>query len=743
MSRSMFILGGLALVSLSSSCAPKTRITGAFTTPTTVRSGDVLAKIDKAPDRAQEALIAGVSDDGHLFLWAFDGGLRWRLHVEATSAPLLAGSIVVTQEGERVVARTTENGAEVFAIDEDHARLVGADSAGGLSVVAVQFHDGDDNERGMVIAARGGKIVWETELSRVVGAPAVVDKHVVVPWGTLHVSLLHASDGTEAQRVDLRDSVAGHAFVDRGHVYVGQHGLLKVDRSLEGGTREHATYYSPVARPLPGQPGLMRDAYGPVPPPSHAGHRVRLDFRAAMDGDALGLQDGLLYMHFYSFVFALDAERDAIRWLYQGSDDVVGTAVVPGGLYLADTSGQLAFVNALGHVTFRTELGLKPQVVTIRAPDAPPAAQPASDGAAEEDAQAKVALATEQDFKARPLQQQLHDAARLDDPRLAGGRAFAVNHLARFDGEEITEYLLGLCDDPGAPDMVRVPACRGLGERRQGKGPVLAALGRRASHRDRVPPPPVGALARAAASMELKKAGPLLIAHVSDPHTPTRDLSPALDALGALKHRPAVRAIETFVRHHHAEPRNAHLEQALKSGLGALVAIKGKGAGGLLDEVAADGLSMPGVAVHARKLVEELRAPKPKPSARKAAAKPKASKDDAPKTEAPTIRYLSMGVVARVLRPSDRKLRRCLTGDSAGGARISMVVHGEGHIERSFVTPSSAQECVDKVLEKLRFPASSQGRQQVVHVVKGKGGRAAGAAKRSAKRKRVKLTEGK
>lgn len=710
-------------------CAPKTLITGAFTRPTTLRSGDVLAKIDEPPARQDAPAMVGVTEDGHLFLWSFEGGLQWRLDVEATSAPLLAGPIVVTQEGDRVVARTVENGAELFVVDEDEARLVGADSAGGLSVVAVQFEDRNGSERGMVVAARGGKIVWETELSRSVGTPAVVDGHVVVPWGTLHISLLDAANGTEAQRVDLRDSVAGHALVDRGHVYVGQHGLLKVDRSLEAGTRKNATYYSPVARPLPGQPGLMRDAYEPVHPPSHAGHRVRLDFRAAMEKEAFGLQDGLLYMHFYSFVFALDAERDAVRWLYQGSDDVVGTRVVPGGMYLVDTAGQVAFVNALGHVTWRVDAGVRPVVAVLRPPTTPPAAKADAEGEA-----------ADADFKARPLQQQLRDAARLDDARLAGGRAFAVEHLSRFDGEEITEYLLSLCDDPGAPDMVRAPACRGLGERREGKGPVLAALGRRASHRDRVPPPPVGPLARASASMGLKKAGPLLIAHVTDPHTPTRELAPALDALAALRHRPAAGPIEGFVRMHHAEPRNAHLAQALKAGLGALVALKGKAAGSLLDEVAADGLSMPGIAAHARQLAEELRAPKAKKGAAKKAGD-KAKEPKKPEVEAPKIRYLSMGVVAGVLRPSDRKLRRCLTGDSAAGARVSMVVHGDGHIERTFVTPASAQQCVDKALAKVRFPASSQGRQQVVHVVRGKGKGGGKPAKRQGKSKRVQLKE--
>lgn len=720
---------------LAAACTPTTRITGAFPAArVATRAGEVLAAVGKSPARAPErAAIVGITTGGELFAWDFERGLLWQRPVAADSAPLLAGEHIVLEEDERIVVRDLSTGRERLAIDDDGARLVGADSAGGLLVVALAVEE-DDRSRGLLVALRDGKVVWESEFSRPLGRPAIAGDHIIAPWGTLHVSMLHARDGTEAQRVNLRDSVAGHAFVAGDRTFIGQHGFLRVNRGLETGARAMSTYYSPVARPMPGQPGLLRDAYEPVPPPTHAGHRVRLDWRVAGEGDALGLQDGLLYLHFYRFVFALDAERDSIAWLYEGADDVAATAVVPGGMYLLDTAGQLRLLNALGHPIQTRALGLQPQVAVLRPPTVvtgaatpasatgePPVSAPTSAPAAAPTSAPAAAPASAPSTPAapayapRPLQVQLAAAARLDDARLAGGRAFAVDHLSRFEGAEVTEVLLSLCDDPGAPDLVRVPSCRHLSERRQGGDAVLAALKRRASHRAHIPAPPVGPLASAAGGMGLRPAAALLLQHVDDPQTPTRELAPAFTAIAALKYRRAGAAIDRFIRLHRAEPKNDHLARALVAALDALVVLQGKRARGTLSLVAGDGFSMPVVAAHASATLAALDAPPP------AAPAQKQEVDTAPaKPDKPRLRYLSMQVVAQVLRPVERKLRRCLAADGtgAGAARISMVVHGEGKLERIFATPVSSQPCFEQALREVTFPASAQGRQQVVHVVK-------------------------
>ena len=59
-----------------------------------------------------------------------------------------------------------------------------------------------------------------------------VGKRVLVPWATQRLSVLDTDAGAELVRWHMNDTVLGHALVDRGHVYVGQHGLLRLDSRL-------------------------------------------------------------------------------------------------------------------------------------------------------------------------------------------------------------------------------------------------------------------------------------------------------------------------------------------------------------------------------------------------------------------------------------------------------------------------------------------------------------------------------
>ena len=105
-------------------------------------------------------------------------------------------------------------------------------------------------------------------------------------------------------------------------------------------------------------------------------------------------------------------------------------------------------------------------------------------------------------------------------------RVLGVQLLARLPGADTTGHIIDVCDDDRLPAAVREAACVALSERESGQSSVLAALNRRASFLESAGAPPVGALARAAARMNLREAVPFLVGHLSNPETPEADLAP-------------------------------------------------------------------------------------------------------------------------------------------------------------------------------------------------------------------------
>ena len=72
--------------------------------------------------------------------------------------PLLAGSMVVTQEASGIVARSVANGEEkLHGIDEEGNRLVGADGAGNVTAIAISTGPAA-SPRGRLVVARGDDI---------------------------------------------------------------------------------------------------------------------------------------------------------------------------------------------------------------------------------------------------------------------------------------------------------------------------------------------------------------------------------------------------------------------------------------------------------------------------------------------------------------------------------------------------------------------------------------------------------
>lgn len=563
----------------------------------------VTRAIVEAPPREEEPVVVGIGGEpATLFAWNVrDGRALWmrRVSDESRSAPIVAGAYVVTHEGDEIIVRELANGHEAFTIDAEGKRLVGAD--GERTDVAIAISEGpEQSPRGLLVFARDGSVSWRHELQLPVGVPAVRNGIVIVPWATQRVSFLDASDGRERTRVRITDDVIAHAFVDPTGVYLGQHGLFRFTPAIESGSKTQAAYYQPRGRPLPGQPTLLRDGYMPMPPPEGAQHRIRLVWRPAGTGEEVSLADGAIHLVFYRFVFSMQAEEDALRWVYTHPQDIVGASGVDGGVVVVAEDGSMAMVsNAGGRVVWQAEMALPVRAASVRLGTfVPPAA-------------AAAAPAEGQPVATEPpsIAQSLWEAARLDDARLAAGRALAVRHLARFEEADVTGQLVTLCGERSSPEPVRVAACNALGERTTGDEHVRVALQARGSFLEGTPAPPVGALAKAAASMNMRNAVPALVRHLEDPATPVAELAGLIEGLGRLHATSAATPVEEFFRLYHADSGDPALTAAVAAAADALAAIQGRAAERTLQVVADDPLSETSVRERARAAVAALRAP--------------------------------------------------------------------------------------------------------------------------------------
>jgi hypothetical protein len=687
------VLISLALCG-ASACA-STSFKPTFKSPERPKPEQIAEELSSVPVRKEAAVIVAVATDPmRLVAWDIARGQLWQAETNAQSAPIVAGNYVITQEGDEVVVRDLATGARRTSLDSDEGRLVSADGEGDAAVISLAHGAAETGDPlGTLVYVRSGSVRWTQELNLAVGSPAIVRNYVLVPWATHRLSVLDSSDGAELARWYFNAAVLGHARVDRGRVYVGQHGLLRVQKELLEAKVDTVELIAPALRTLPAQPPLLLDGYAAQTPPDNAQHRVRLEHRVAENDQ---LEQGMYFARFYRMVFGLEAQADKVRFATLLASDAVGAQVVMSGLLVVETSGAVRVIDYEGRQTLIAQLPGNLIAANVRAAGvllAPPAAALAAQPA---------------------LDAQLLAMATVDDARLAMGRKYAVDQLARSGSSEVTGELVALCSDDKAPESVRRSACNHLSSREKGGDAVLAIL--RNVDRAR---PHIGALARAAAGLSLRAAGPLLVPHVLDSRTHASELPQLITALGTLEHAPAAAVIDRFLRLHHAEPEGSELAPSLHAAAAALGALRAKPYRNTLDRVRTDALTAEAVRKSASDALLALDAPPAKAVARseEKAAPVAAAPAPAPAPD-PRPRYLSAELIEQTLKPVAAKLRSCV--GSAGPmaqARVSMTINGAGEVERVFVTPPDTQSCIEPLVRAQRFPATQQGRQSVAHVV--------------------------
>jgi outer membrane protein assembly factor BamB len=669
----------------------------------------LVQRIGAAQQRNQPAIAVGVSTSNKVYGYDLAAHrVLWEVPARPRFAPQLAGGSVVIQEGQRVIGLDLKTGAPSFQFDAGEMHLVGADGEGDRSIVALASGQGTF-AKSRVALISGGTRRWTRELNFPVGVPALAGSVVLVPWSNQYLSGLDATTGDEFARLRVRNGVISHALVAGGRAYAGsEHGIAALSREIVAANFDTSPRYTAPEQELPGRPQFLRDAYAsaPLAPPESAQNRIRLTWQPVGADSAVQLAGDNLYLLFYRFVFALDPKDLGLHWVYTHPVDLVGARAQADGVVVGDTQGQIRYLSAQGGATLWVEKNAPPSL-DLELPSDQSAVGGHAEGAASAD----------------DLRKQLAAAAEDMDSRLVPVRLLAVELLAKLDDPAATLDLLKLCEEERTTVGIRKAACNALRRRSTGNEHVLSALARHGAFLDGTNAPPVGALAKAAATQHETRATPLLLAHLTDPNTPTQGLAEVVRSLAELKDPSAAGPLAQFLMMYHADPVDEHLTHALELAPATLAKLQGAAAREVLAKVAEDALSAGSVQEAARKalaqLDEQAKAGTKDPEAEQLAAQQQS--EAAAKLEPPRApAHITVDIIKQALLPAHDQLQACIRGakPDAFQARLILVIE-DGQVLIVSVLPEQLQSCIEPLVRAQKFPLTQTSqRENISYTIK-------------------------
>ncbi len=532
-------------------------------------SGASIAQVEQRlhalPLVANARVAVGVSDSG-LVGATLDGKSHWTRAGRPTSAPLIAGPLVIFSEGDRIIALDANSGAEAWSIANRGLGLRGAANYGTSSALVLT----DAHKSLFLGVSASGSTLGSTETDAALGVPAARGGLAFVPWGNQYVSALEIKSGDEAGRLLTRVQVS-QALNYGGQLYFGEQALIRFDDKARFASTNQANHVSLPKVELPGKPSWLGS--GLVNPSSQVNARSKIRIFAAPATAANGeltLGAGTFVASYFRVLFGLDAKSGALRWVRALPADVVGGAAASSGFVVCDANGKLWSLDSAGSDAGSLELGSK---VRLCAVDTGAVGVPS--------AAARAGLAV-----------QIAEALDGLDPDMAEAERYLVKELGKQEDPIVTKTLIDLASSPRVPPDLRLETRRLLALRKNGTEYMLTALAR---HYDFVSgvllPPPVAPLADALAASGETRAAPLLAKHLNDPANSAEDVAHAARALAQLATRAEFDDLRTFFALYRATADDESLVAAVVSCAEAILRIGGTDGRAIVERAAQDPLT--------------------------------------------------------------------------------------------------------------------------------------------------------
>jgi outer membrane protein assembly factor BamB len=465
------------------------------------------------------------------------GKVLWRKDISDSSSKIVVGrNLIFHRKGSTILQarriRTGEiawqytlqygNSTEFFGMDADGDDLyyVATNMTG--SRAFAQFSD-------VTKVDGSGKVVWTRRAPGPLGAPAVRNGLVFLPFRFQYLSVLDGRSGNEKARIYVRHEVAykgraaqlspvliNYAWSMPDGLYYGNDmlGVFRLSDKTRSGLKTESDFATvPLEQLRSVNSRYFWDAYKPSMVAYTAIDRNRMLWRWAKDGQ--GFSHGVAVLQFYRYFFGFEAQSGTLRWAYMHpATEVISSAHLGDRIVFVSREGKLVQLDVrTGEKIWEQDTGIRTHGATFDVEGFAPPAQ-ASGGK-------------------HDLVETLKDIIREPDLQFQDAKVFAVSQLVKVPGAEISRILLGIVNSANTPVAVRRAAGKVLVDRASADSLdiFLEALKTRYDYLQGSHPQGVGMIAKALARIKSPRAVPLLLEHLNEPLTPFSALEELVQAL--------------------------------------------------------------------------------------------------------------------------------------------------------------------------------------------------------------------
>ena len=564
------LFSAVPLLALCAGCgASNVNSSKSFNTEWQNDNGQSIASVEQRlrglPLVPNARVVVGLNDAG-LVAATLDGKSHWSHAAHPSSAPIIAGNLLIYGEGDRVVALDALTGVGVWSIGNRGRQLRGAANDGTSSALVLV----DTHSSLFLGVSANGSALGSAQTDSDLGMPAARGGVAFVPWNNQYVSALDMKSGDEAGRLLIRTQVS-RGLNYGGTLYFGEQAIVRFDDKVRFASTNQANHVALPKVDLPGRPSWLDSGFATVSSQVNARSKIRIFAApAAASSGEISLGGGTYAATYFRVVLGLDAKSGALRWVRALPADIVGGAAASSGFVLCDANGKVWAFDSLGSDASSLALGSKVRSCT------------ADTGAEPVPAQA-----------ARPaLSMQIGDALSVLEPDMAEAQRYLVAQLGKLEDPIVTKTLIDLSSSPRIPPDLRTETRRLLALRKNGTDYMLTALAR---HYDFVSdvllPPPVGPLADALAQSGEQRAAPLLAKHLNDPADSAEDVAHAARALVKLATPAEYEDLRTFFALYRATADDEALVAAVLACAEAVLRVGGEPARLVVERAAQDPLT--------------------------------------------------------------------------------------------------------------------------------------------------------
>ena len=329
--------------------------------------------------------------------------------------------------------------------------------------------------------------------------------------------------------------------------------------------------------------------------------RNRLLWDVDAQGDKVRFADDQTVLHSYRFLFGMNAKDGAVRWAYANPRQTLMASDLSGDLvlYVAQDGEIGGLRKDSGSKVLSRRLGLKPGQNVIGA---------SFDTAGLSAQGAELA-------KAEPVLDVLRGIIFDRDSSFLSVKSFAVQALGAIPGQGAASELVKVITAEGMPSEVTKTAGDVLAQRKDDPKEIsallVAALRQSYDFLEDKRPRGIDVLARVAQAVSAKETVPVLAERLLDPSTPTAALKDVVVALTKLGGKDALPPLRNALLVYRADPLFASEPDVLRRAGEGLLALGGEPERRLIQYVSMEPHTLPGLATHFRKVLDERAQPKP------------------------------------------------------------------------------------------------------------------------------------